>query len=535
MIHLAKSGNRFDLYYQNSLFFSHRNDEPAVILGISTPKPKIKTGLVNISEKIQRRIPMNRFSVEVNTQNRVVFQFSNSDTYESIKMEFRAGDELLITFKSENHDVNRIWIHLPSHMDENVYGGGQQFGRVCLNNQKISLFIHNRFAFVRNKRKIKVTEGISSFPLPVFLAIAKEMNYLCWINTFLYGEIAFHCTGKKGQFHEMYFWGIPDQILIKNDNHPLNLLTYLTSKIGRQPILPKWVLNGVCLTVSGDLIQIQEEIENEAESKTETKLEIKVNALEEAGITVTAVWCPDWAGVKMNKTEPLLFWDWKWNGSNRPIRYPNLPKLVDNFNKKGVHVLGYVNGFLNRKGDIYQDILDKSHLLSTKFDTEYIIHQGNQDNAVIDLTLPKARAWFANTLQKELIENVGFSGWFGGDSDQNPIDSVAHEREDPYELHNQYPGLLAQTCYEAIQNSQISKNIDKPEERIFFTAVGHQNALSFTSIISAGVLNPSWDYSKGFGAAITSAISAGLSGLGYHHSIVGGWGLGGSIKRSKEL
>lgn len=57
MIHLAKSGNRFDLYYQDVKFFSHRNDEPAVILGIGDHKIKVQDGNFKFKEKLQRKIP----------------------------------------------------------------------------------------------------------------------------------------------------------------------------------------------------------------------------------------------------------------------------------------------------------------------------------------------------------------------------------------------------------------------------------------------------------------------------------------------
>ncbi|MCF2139142.1 MAG: hypothetical protein K9W44_03725 [Candidatus Lokiarchaeota archaeon] len=513
MIHLAKSGNRFDLYYQDVKFFSHRNDEPAVILGIGDHKIKVQDGNFKFKEKLQRKIPLNRFNIEMNTKTRVDIQFSNTETYESVVLSFRAGKELEIQINAKSQNINRIWVHLPCHDSEFIYGSGIHASNFCLNEKKVQLWVQN----IRSRKKQKKGSLMqSSFPLPIFIGIAESVKYYCYIETYNFGELRFHQKGKKGNFHELYFWGIPSKIFIRKGENPIQVLEYLTDKLGKQPHLPEWIYEGIWIADSG--------------KNGNEKIESRLKRIIEAGVKIGAIWLSDWSGIQKINEGAGIFWDWKWNGSGRPIKYSDFPEFVKNLKNIGIHVIGYINGLLSRKGDLYQDIPDKSFLIHTHYDTEYMISVGDQQAVMLNLFNPACFNWFKKIIKNNLIKEAGLDAWLVDYGERLPIDIETWNEKKGFEMHNKYPVFLSQVNYEAIFD--VTKNLDTT----FISSTGYLNSIRYTPIFQIGFLFPSWDRDKGIGAVVSSMLSAGMSGIGQTFSDIGGViPADGDIKRFKEL
>ena len=50
-------------------------------------------------------------------------------------------------------------------------------------------------------------------------------------------------------YHELEIWGVPEEIIfVKKDNF-VDILEEMTDSLGRQPLLPSWVYDGVWLGI----------------------------------------------------------------------------------------------------------------------------------------------------------------------------------------------------------------------------------------------------------------------------------------------
>ncbi|MHA1675155.1 MAG: hypothetical protein ACTSYI_16180, partial [Promethearchaeota archaeon] len=301
MLRLAKSSNRFDVYFQQTVVFHHRNDETSISLGKSNPKVKQQGGFFTFKEKIQKRAPMNRFSVKMNTEEVIEVHFSNTSTYEAVILRFevkkgKTPDEYLsLKLTSSTVGINRSWIRLPSHQNENVYGCGEQFSSFLLNGKKIPLWVQECGVGREGAQKKAVPmadkKGVTPFPQPTFVGFADDVNYSCHVETSAYSEIEFHKKGKKGQYHELYFWDLPKRLILHLGKSPIDVVGQLSAMLGRQPPLPDWIYDGIWIAIQakGGLDQVR------------TRLAKYLDA----EVMVGAIWSHDWD--KIDPKELLAF------------------------------------------------------------------------------------------------------------------------------------------------------------------------------------------------------------------------------------
>lgn len=523
MFHLAQSSNRFDIYYQQTLVFAHRNDDPSLILGIGIPKVKEDEGYYTLKEKITQSIAMDRFSVKLNTESKIEIQFSNSRTYQNAMVQFIAGDELTITIETEIVDINRCWFHLPSHPEENVYGCGEQFSYFCLNDKKVPLWVQES-GVGRSGIKQKLAELIAHkggspfhtyFPQPTFVGFASNVNYYCDIDTSAYGHIEFHKKGKKNPYHELYFWDVPAKIQLRYESSPMNVVSQLSEKLGRQPSLPEWVYDGIWVAIQGhgglDVVRD------------------RLAKFLDAGVKIGAIWSQDWEGIRTTPVGTRLFWDWKWNGQGRPIRFPDFPSFVKEMRDKGIRYLGYINCFLSLPGDLYHEVPDKKYFVQTSYDTEYRMDISENEVVMLDLTNPDCFTWLKSVIKKYMIQEAGLSGWMSDYCEYLPLDAKLDSEEDPALIHNLYPVLFAKANYEAIQELGLEKEVT------FFSRAGYKGTSRYAPNIWAGDQLVSWDRHDGIGSVIPAALSSGVSGIGHHHSDIGGYTTVAWVKRTKEV
>ncbi|MHA1521348.1 MAG: alpha-glucosidase [Promethearchaeota archaeon] len=506
MLRLAQSSNRFDVYFQQTVVFHHRNDETSISLGISTPKVKQQEGFFTFKEKIQNRAPMNRFSVKMNTEEVIEVHFSNTTTYEAVIVRFevrqpKTDDEYLtLNLTSKTVGINRTWIRLPSHENENVFGCGEQSSQFCLNGKKIPLWVQEsgvgREGFQKKAVQMSVKKGVSPFPQPTFVGFADNVNYSCHVETSAYAEFEFHKIGKKGAYHELYFWDLPRRLTLHLGKTPIDVISKLSAMLGRQPPLSEWIFDGMWIAM-------------EAKDGLD-KMRARLTKFLDAGVKVGAIWSHDWD--KIDPSDLLVF--------------------VKEIRKQGIRYLGYFNCFLGFQSELYGEVPEKHHFVHTKYDTEYVFHgSGDSGNDVVmyDLTNPACFDWVKSIIKKKLIKNGGLGGWMSDYGEFLPLDAALHSEEDPALVHNKYPVLFAKANYEAIQELGLEKEVT------FFSRAGYTGTSCYSPLLWAGDQFTSWDRLKGIGSVIPAALSAGVSGIGYHHSDIGGFANIKRIKRTKEL
>ena len=56
----------------------------------------------------------------------------------------------------------------------------------------------------------------------------------------------------------------------------------------------------------------------------------------------SAIWIQDWAGQIYTDFGDRVFWNWEWNSTH----YPELDTIINDFDKRGVYFLNYINPHL---------------------------------------------------------------------------------------------------------------------------------------------------------------------------------------------
>jgi alpha-glucosidase len=313
---------------------------------------------------------------------------------------------------------------------------------------------------------------------------------------------------KNDDYHSLYFWELPKEIIIGYAKTYPELLESLTHVTGRLPELPEWVHEGVILGVQGGTEQVQ-----------------KYKALaEKNGIRVSGLWCQDWAGINITTFGKRLYWQWEWNEE----RYPNLDTTIKVLNDQGTEFLAYICPFFLENEGLFNTARDNNYLVLNKDREPYIVDFGEFDCGIVDLTNSMAFEWYKTIIKNNLIA-LGIKGWMADFGEYLPIDCMLHNGVDPKLMHNEWPVLWARCNYEAVEETG---NIGKI---IYFMRAGGHGSQKYCLSLWAGDQSVNWERHDGIPSVIPACLSSGIIGNPYNHSDIGGYtSLFGNI-RSKEL
>ena len=146
---------------------------------------------------------------------------------------------------------------------------------------------------------------------------------------------------------------------------------------------------------------------------------------------------------------------------------------------------------------------------------------------MLDISNPQAAAWIKTVIQENML-GIGLSGWMADFGEYLPTDAVLHNGN-ALEYHNRYPVEWARLNYEAITAAGRLQDV------AIFMRAGFSGTSRYAHSIWAGDQMVDWSRHDGLPSVIPAALSAGVSGIGVHHSDIGGYTTLYHVKRSKEL
>ena len=415
-----------------------------------------------------------------------------------------------INFKA-SEDYNRFWMRIFADKNESVFGCGEQASYFNLRGRNFPLWTsepgvgrdkHSLTTFYANLTDKAGGDYFNTYyPEPTFVSSRK---YWLHADTFNYADFNF----KRSNFHELFFWNIPDHIVISFKDTFLDLVEDLTAFTGRVPKLPDFLLDGVILGVQGGL----------------EKVKGYLKQAKDAGVKVNGLWCQDWAGIKHTSFGKRLFWDWKLNED----LYPNLKEEIKVLEKENVAFLAYICPFLLEDESLFNEANNLGFLaLDTKGEA-YKEDFGEFFCGIVDLTNPDAFNWYKNKIKTNIID-LGIKGWMADFGEYLPIDCVLHSGVDAKEVHNEWPLLWAQCNYQAVKES------GKLGEVFYFMRAGAHKSQHFATSLWCGDQSVNWEIHDGIPSVIPATLSTGVIGNPYTHSDIGGYtSLHGNI-RTKEL
>lgn len=283
---------------------------------------------------------------------------------------------------------------------------------------------------------------------------------------------------------------------------PAEVVTRAGDRAGPAPSLATWTQQGAIVGLQGGTETVRREVAE----------------LTEAGTRVAAVWLQDWTGQRTTSFGDRLWWTWQLDQK----RYPGWADLVADLDRQGIRTTTYVNPFLvdaAPKGDdsirnLFAEAKRAGHLVTRGDGSPYLLDQGGFDAALVDLTDPDAREWFADVIAQEVLAH-GVDGFMADFGEGLPFD--AHLAEgDPATEHNRWPLLWAQTVERACALA------DRPDCVTWFRS-GAAGMDRHAALFWNGDQLVDFGSEDGLASALLGTFSAGVSGWPLVHSDIGGY------------
>ena len=505
MVKLTLEDDVLIIDYNGHRIANHCKETPFLLVGSGDEHIEFYRGNFEIDDNIRSKVPLENYEIVGDT-----ITFSALDY--SLEAKFvEEGGRLHIKLTNTGREANRYWINLFAEEDEKVYGCGEQASYFNLRGRNFPLWTSepgvgrdksSLTTFYANLRDRAGGDYYHTYyPEHTFVSTRK---YWCHADVTCYADFDF----KKDDFHNLYFWDMPNELVIGfADNYP-DMLENLTDFTGRLPELPDWLHDGVILGVQGGTEQVKG----------------YYDLAKSNGVKVSGVWCQDWAGINMTSFGKRLYWNWQWNKE----RYPGLEEMISDLEGQGTNFLAYICPFFLENERLYNMAHANDYLVLNKEGDPYIVDFGEFDCGIVDLTNEAAFNWYKSIIKFNLIE-LGIKGWMADFGEYLPVDCVLHNGVDAKLMHNEWPVLWARCNYEAVEES------GKLGEVIYFMRAGGYGSQKYSLSLWAGDQSVNWETHDGIPSVIPASLSTGMIGNPYNHSDIGGYtSLHGNI-RTKEL
>lgn len=386
MITFNTTQNGIDILYKNQIIIQHTKSKPAFFLGSGVESIESYRGNYKIEDYIETRLPLSSF--QLNEHN---ITFSNQDI--QLKLEcVEENDRLIINFFS-NQPLNRFWMRIFATKDEKVYGCGEQASYFNLRTRNFPLWTSEP-GVGRDKKSLTTFYAdlndkaggdyyTTYYPEPTYVSSRK---YWLHVDSFAYAEFNF----KHDDFHELFFWETPKQLILNFKDTYLDLVTDLTDYTKLPPKLPEYLLDGMVIGVQGGLEQVL----------------TYLRQAQAMGVKVSGIWAQDWAGHNYTSFGKRLYWNWKLNENV----YPNLKEEIKKLEKENVAFLTYICPFLLENESLFNEAKFHNYLALTKSGDVYKEDFGEFYCGIVDLTNPKAFDWYKNVIKTNIID-LGIKGW----------------------------------------------------------------------------------------------------------------------------
>ncbi len=401
--------------------------------------------------------------------------------------------------------INRSYLTFVSHEDEKLFGFGVQFTYIDMKGRYLPVLVMEQGI------------GRGRQPLTAIVDLVARAGG-DWYTTYaavphlFSGDLrSLHLdTGAYSAFdmrdddfiQVSAFTGSLSGTLIWADS-PRELIARYTERAGRMRPLPEWVHRGAIVGIQGGTEKVRAIYEK----------------LKKLGAPVTAFWLQDWEGQRKTSFGKQLWWNWQLDRK----RYPGWPRLHEDFAKRNIRLLGYINPFLvdtkdapERGRNLFREAVDNGYMVKTPDGKPHLIPNTDFSAILLDLTNPRAVAWIKNIIRTEMGGN-GMSGWMADFGEALPWDAAHFSGERGADLHNRYPELWARL------NREVVDGLPGGKDFLFFMRAGYTNSPRYSTLFWLGDQMVTWDEHDGIRSAVTGMLSGGFSGYSLQHGDIGGY------------
>ncbi|MGZ3450630.1 MAG: TIM-barrel domain-containing protein [Polyangiales bacterium] len=214
-------------------------------------------------------------------------------------------------------------------------------------------------------------------------------------------------------------------------------------------------------------------------------------------------------------------------------RLAALAKWTERQHALGYKAIAYYNAYVSDTSPGAKPLVDygKSHDLFVRDDTgeffrTFMISGGGQQVFTIDFTNPEAVTWYESLLQHGL--DVGYDGWMLDFGEYLPQKAKMHDGRTGWEMHNAFPVL-----YQRITTEYLRRV--RGDDWMYFARAGWAGTQAYAPITWSGDPAASFDDAKGLPAQVRAGINAGLSGIAFWGSDIGGYACNADPPADKDV
>jgi sulfoquinovosidase len=420
--------------------------------------------------------------------------FAAIDFEGRLRMEIKLEDDRIrISFSRFDPGLDVLRLRIQAYPDERIYGLGERPAPLDLKGSRVPLWAEERGALLERdgrhafQSRKRYLEASSPFPLPRFVS---SKNYWCEVDTPAFSVFDF----SRRSLTSLEFMAIPREIVIGVRASAPALLFDMSATVGRQRSLPEWAFDGAWLGV-----------EDSGEERR-GKIEAALNS----GVKIAAVWLQG-PGPKKGG---------RGSRAEAPRRESGLELAaeVKHWRERGIRFLGRLSALFPSGSELFREAKAGGFLVRNSEGGDYLLQAASGPAALLDLTNPKAAAWMASVIGRDLLD-LGMSGWLADIGLSLPTDCVLSSGADPRLERQRWPQRWAEL------NLAVLEASGRKDELLFAARSGSGRAACLVPIFWSSFRHGSG--SRGgageeLSSSVPAALSLGLSGVGFWHSVVGG-------------
>lgn len=202
-------------------------------------------------------------------------------------------------------------------------------------------------------------------------------------------------------------------------------------------------------------------------------------------------------------------------------REAELKDWVGRLHRWGFKAIGYYNAYVSvtdaRAAADAQKARAAGYFLKMEDGSEanaFMISAGPQTVATIDMTNPDAVTWYGTILQRAL--DLGYDGWMLDFGEYVPPHAKTFDGRLGWEEHNLFPTQYQKAAWDYMKRV-------RGDDFMYFARAGYTGTQAFIPVHWSGDPSASFDDAKGLPAQVRAGVNAGLSGIPFWGSDIGGY------------